>query len=88
MRFIDEKIGLASCQIKNKKLVMEYPKQIKPRREKVMNLIKDISLPIRIEDTETFFIIIDLRNVKHTSLISTAIEILIKYFIIINNSKI
>ena len=88
MRFIAEKIGLASCQIKNKKLVMEYPKQIKPRREKVMNLIKDISLPIRIEDTETFFIIIDLRNVKHTSLISTAIEILIKYFIIINNSKI
>jgi hypothetical protein len=67
---------------------MEYPKQIRPRKEKVMNLIKDVSLPIRIEDTETFFIIIDLRNVKHTSLITTAIEILIKYLNIITNSKI
>ncbi len=88
MRYIAEKIGLSSCQIKNKKLVMEYPREIQPNKKKVMQLIKELSQPIRIEDTNPFFIIIDLRNEKHSSLISVAIEILIKYLEIITNSKI
>lgn len=88
MRHIAERIGLTSCQIKNKKLVMEYPKEIKPPSKKVHHLIKEVTLPIRIEDTESFFIIIDLRNIKQGSLITTAIDILRKYLEIINNSKI
>ncbi len=88
MRFIAEKIGLTSCQIKNKKLVMDYPKQIRPKKSKVFELIKTTSHPIRIDETETFSIIIDLRNVKHNTLINTAIEILIDFLKIINNSKI
>lgn len=88
MRYIAEKIGLTSCQIKNKKLVMEYPKQIKPKNSKVFELIKEIKHHIKIEDTDTFSIIIDLRNVHLASLITTGIEILIKYLDIINNSKI
>ena len=88
MRFIAEQIGLTSCQIKNKKLVMEYPKQIRPKKNKVFELIKEINHPIRIDESESFFIIIDLRKAIHTSLISTAIDLLIKYLNILNNSKI
>ena len=88
MRYISEKIGLTSCQIKNKKLVLEYPKQIKPKKSKVFELIKKVEQAIKIEDTDTFLIIIDLRNVNQTTLIATAIELLIKYLDILNNSKI
>lgn len=88
LRLIAEKIGLHSCQIKNKKLVMEYPEKIKPTHKKLLELIRQTSHPAKIEDGDIFFIIFDLRNVKNSVLISTAIEILISYLDIINDSNI
>lgn len=88
LRLIAEKVGLHSCQIKNKKMVMEYPKKIKPASKKVIELIKQTIHAARIEDSETFSIIFDLRNVNNSTLISTAIEILVNYLSILNNSKI
>ncbi len=88
MRFIAEQIGLSSCQIKNKKLVMEYPKQIRPKASKIKGLIKEITHPIKVDDTESLSLYIDLRRAAHATLLDTAIEILIKFLKIINNSKI
>lgn len=88
MRFIAEQIGLTSCQIKNKKLVMEYPKQIRPKSSKIKELIKEVNFPIKVDDSDSLSIYIDLRKAVHASLLNTAIELLIKYLDIVNNSKI
>lgn len=88
MRFIAEQIGLTSCQIKNKKLVMEYPKQIRPKSSKIKELIKEVNFPIKVDDSDSLSIYIDLRKAVHASLLNTAIELLIKYLNIVNNSKI
>ena len=88
MRFIAERIGLTSCQIKNKKLVMEYPKQIKPKSKNIYKFISNTSYPIKIDETDGFSIYIDLRNAHNKTLINTAIELLIDYLKIVNISNI
>ncbi len=79
MRFIAEQISLTSCQIKNRKLVMEYPKQIRPKSSKVREFIKQTSYPIKVDDTESMTIYVDLSRAIHTNLLETAIDLLIKY---------
>ena len=86
LRLLGNKIGLLSCNVKNKKMVMEYPSQHIPPKKVIMTLISEIKHPVKFDTAGNFKITFTLKNCKNASLIGIGIDILKKYLNILSSN--
>ncbi len=85
LRLLANKLGLSSCNIKNRTVVLEYPSEKTPPRSQVMKLISSVSYPVKFETTDKFSIIFNVKTLKKRTIIEIALEILKDYLDILKS---